>query len=493
MKSNAIKAVLVTLIILLAVISLGTTKTYATTLVPEDNQKIEYRAVELKETNGNKQLIVEVWIRNLNFKAIDLRLQYDTSLLNTSNLTTNEIIDVNDYDGIPSNFQFENNFVQYMDMFAVSTTSGELRTIYSLLSDEERTGTDSYLVEDGTATGYVQITEPALIGRCSFQVGEGEITETALSLKTGSTSPTTGIKVNIDGTDNYQEQSLFEFTLELASKNAYLSDLQTDLIEITDFKKETLEYKIELLEEKDKIVVKPTPEDEKATVTIGEDKVDIKNGYEIKLNSLGEDTEVKILVTAEDSKYTKEYILTIKRPAGTLKGQVNISATSTTTGKHIAQIRIFKSEDVAAILDWEEVKANFAKKSSDDLHSQLGTLTEYKILTTKEEDGTYEIKLPPGKYDVLIDKPGYLDHIYTNIEIKDAEEVDKETKNLYAGDINKDGAVQIKDKALVTQSNGKKEEDAQYTEDCDVNNDGKINLYDKAITTQNNGKKREIE
>ncbi len=55
---------------------------------------------------------------------------------------------------------------------------------------------------------------------------ETAITTDDIKLKTGSTSPTTGIKVVTSEANIYQAQSLFEFTLDLTSKNANLSKIE---------------------------------------------------------------------------------------------------------------------------------------------------------------------------------------------------------------------------------------------------------------------------
>lgn len=144
-KTKKIVVILIlTIIMILMGIIISKNKTYAATLEPDENQKVEFRAVSQEENNGNRQLIVEVWIRNLDFKGMDLRLNYDSSLINTSDLETNEIIDINDALTIPDNFEFTNDFGKYMDMMAMNLEEGELRIIYSLLREDERTGTNEY-------------------------------------------------------------------------------------------------------------------------------------------------------------------------------------------------------------------------------------------------------------------------------------------------------------------------------------------------------------
>ena len=46
------------------------------------------------------------------------------------------------------------------------------------------------------------------------------------------------------------------------------------------------------------------------------------------------------------------------------------------------------------------------------------------------EDGTYEIKVIPGNYDVLIDKVAYLDYIVTTIQVNEIDEIDLDNVEL---------------------------------------------------------------
>ena len=55
-------------------------------------------------------------------------------------------------------------------------------------------------------------------------------------------------------------------------------------------------------------------------------------------------------------------------------------------------------------------------------------------------NGTFELGLLAGYYDILIDKPGYLDYIIKNVQIG-LEDINLGTIKLVPGDINKDGLV----------------------------------------------------
>ena len=140
---SIIKFIVLIILCIFAIITLMP-KTYAGVTTPTPDKKIQFRAVELRENNGEKQLIVEAWIQNLDFKGIDLRLQYDSSLLSLSDLETNEKISINDPLTIPGNFEFCNNFEQFMEIAEYNKEDGELRLIFSNLTEDEVTETSDY-------------------------------------------------------------------------------------------------------------------------------------------------------------------------------------------------------------------------------------------------------------------------------------------------------------------------------------------------------------
>lgn len=312
-----IKLTMILVSTIILILNTNISNTYAATVEPQDDQKIEYRAVSLEETDNGKQLVIELWIKNINFKGMDIRLNYDSTILKPSNINSNEIIDVNEELGIPSCFEFTNEFGNYLDYFAMESTEGEYRGILSLLGEEERKGTNEYLVQDENIGDYVSITGEVLLGRLSFNAGEAnseQITTQTLSLKQAVTSPKTGIKVNINGEDSYENQKLFEFTLSLESNNAYLSNIESDSFALDNFNKETFNYEVDITEDNDVINVTPTLEDEKATMTYNGEPIENNMPFEVTLNPLGESTQIDIVVTAEDGKTQNIYTVTIKRP-----------------------------------------------------------------------------------------------------------------------------------------------------------------------------------
>ena len=130
------------------------------------------------------------------------------------------------------------------------------------------------------------------------------------------------------------------------------------------------------------------------------------------------------------------------------------------------------------------------------MNSIIGIEEKNKMNTN--DDGTFEMYLIPGKYTILIDKEGYLDQYYINVNIADKNAIDLssyETSNvitLIPGDINKDGTIGILDKTIMTKQNGKTKANLEFNPSADLNNDDVINITDKTILTKNNNLVRKI-
>ena len=480
------------LVVILSIsIDLNNKTIYAATIIPQENQYLEFKVVSVDNiANKDKQVIVELWAYNLDFKGFDLRLGYDNTKVSLSDIATNEYITQLDYqnDNEIQTFWYENEFGDDLDMWILDYGQNYLRYIFSL--NLPLTSGSTHIVSDGTGNKITSDEDGLLIGKFSFRLFNGKIDNNTFYLKTGASSPVTGIKVNYDGTDTYEDQSVFRFTYANSSSNADLSDIQIDEESIEDFDKDTLEYEIEILEEKDNIRIKPTAEDDTATIKVEVKKEDPDNegqyiyeeididpdeeDYEITLIGLGEETEIKITVTAEDGETTKEYVVTVKQPCGVITGQID---TMNVYGIHIADIKIYKKNEV----DWVNLYG----------HDDLDLITPVSIVQTNN-DGTYEVRLIPGEYELLIDKPGYLDYIVINIKVEKDMEIDLGYTVLVAGDINKDGMVEYEDLTIINELYGFMDGDSEYTISADFNNDEMIEYEDLTVVNENYGQTRQI-
>lgn len=410
---------------------------------PTEDQFFELRAVKVTNIEGkDKQVIFELWAHEIEFKGFDVRFSYDGTHFAPSNITTNDYTDDE-----TEFFKFESEFSDCLELFTVpytGTSTGGMRAVASFnppISESE------HIKNKENVGMIVDSSGSVLLGTLSFRTTLDKFDISSFKLETSdTTSPKTGIKIIIDGSTYYENQSTFRFTDKSASRNADLSNIKLsngneddenykEYVLNPSFDKNTLEYTTELLEYVDKVNLEVTKDDEKSSIVIKQPKHD-ENGNlvfeddgstivyeeaslddlknEIVLNKLGEpDTVIELKVTAEDEVTTKTYKITIHRPYGTIKGSIH---TVNSNDVHIADVKVYNNSDQ---IDWENIS------SRDELDN-------YKTVLNKKtnEDGTYEIKVIPGNYDVLIDKVAYLDYIVTTIQVNENDEIDLDNVEL---------------------------------------------------------------
>ena len=410
---------------------------------PTEDQFFELRAVKVTNIEGkDKQVIFELWAHEIEFKGFDVRFSYDGTHFAPSNITTNDYTDDE-----TEFFKFESEFSDCLELFTVpytGTSTGGMRAVASFnppISESE------HIKNKENVGMIVDSSGSVLLGTLSFRTTLDKFDISSFKLETSdTTSPKTGIKIIIDGSTYYENQSTFRYTDKSASRNADLSNIKLsngneddenykEYVLNPSFDKNTLEYTTELLEYVDKVNLEVTKDDEKSSIVIKQPKHD-ENGNlvfeddgstivyeeaslddlknEIVLNKLGEpDTVIELKVTAEDEVTTKTYKITIHRPYGTIKGSIH---TVNSNDVHIADVKVYNNSDQ---IDWENISS----------HDELDN---YKTVLNKKtnEDGTYEIKVIPGNYDVLIDKVAYLDYIVTTIQVNENDEIDLDNVEL---------------------------------------------------------------
>lgn len=523
-KSKAIITILIVILIILqfniGIKSIFAADTDQSILEPSSEQYFELRGTTITEVTGqNKQLIMELWGYNIDFKAFDVRFSYDGTKFTPSNIETNvATTDETEY------FKFEDEFSSSLELFDVGYT-GDGEGFRWVTSFNPPVTESEHIIEKDGIGKIVTTQGGVLLGKMSFQMTADEFDVSGFKLVEDTTSPTTGIKINLDGTNSYQAQSTFIFTDKTASKDAYLSNIIVSSGQVDTenpdnstykeytltptFDKDTLNYEIELLEYIDTIDIKATQNDSKATMKIKVPKRDVDNNLvydtngttiiyeekdlesdiplEVTINKLGEpDTNITIIVTAEDGKTINNYELVIKRPYGTIKGSIYIDPMAT-KGIYKSNIRVYNSNDVSTIIDWSTLISG----ASDKVHENLLTLKSQDFITN--DDGTYEIYVIPGTYDILLDKDGYLDHIYTSKLVNEGDIVDLGYKELYAGDFNKDGCIQIVDMSMILNVYGTDNTSSDYKLAMDFNEDGQIQIFDLSVFLRNYNKSRVIE
>lgn len=123
---------------------------------------------------------------------------------------------------------------------------------------------------------------------------------------------------------------------------------------------------------------------------------------------------------------------------------------------------------------------------------ELEQYVEIKNQTTNN-DGTFNIGVSPGKYDLLIDKPGYLYYVIKNITITDKGKIDLGDITIIAGDINKDGMIDLMDMTTLNDNYGAVEGASEnYNLNIDYTEDGIVDLTDMTIINNNYGQLKTV-
>lgn len=420
----------------------------------------------------------------------------------------------------------ETEFENSLEFFTIPY-EGEGTGIRGIMSFDPPVDMTEHIIDKGEIGKVVNTEGGVLLGKMSFQMTENIFDVSWFSLSPiETTSPETGIKINIGGNKHFKEQSTFRFIDDTASKDADLINLTVSYGELNEeeienstykeypltpiFNRDILNYEIELLEYIDKINIMAKKSDINANMKIKVPKRDENNNLtydtdeqtilyeekeikdniplEVIINKLGEtNTQIIISVIAEDGISKKDYEVVIKRPYGTIKGQIYTAPTEFTTGKYKSDIRIYKSDEVKQKIDWYTVDAKF----TDDVHDRLLNLNSIDYETN--DDGTYEIYVIPGEYDILLDKAGYLDHIYISKQVKENDVINLGYKELIAGDINKDGCIQILDLSELMSIFGIDNTDSKYDIRCDFNEDSEIQILDLSTIMSNFSEIRRVE
>jgi len=114
--------------------------------------------------------------------------------------------------------------------------------------------------------------------------------------------------------------------------------------------------------------------------------------------------------------------------------------------QHNAKIYVFEADKInwTTVNYYRNTTQNFADLRTVINGEDLEDLILY-IGETNPETGDFNIEVAPGTYDILIDKDGHMDYIVKGIVVTLLETSDVGLKRLDAGDINKDGKVDVVD------------------------------------------------
>ncbi len=438
-------------------------------------------------------------------------------------------------------FKFEDEFKDSLDCFALPYTEKD-NVLDWAISFNPPVEESEHIIDDGTGSGTKIVTTAGgvLLAKVSFQMLSDEFDISGFSLQEDTNSPTTGIKINLNITNAFENQSTFRFKDATASKNADLSNLIVSSGTVDDvdpskstykeytltpnFDKDTLSYQMELLEYLDEIDIKPVLSDSKSTIKIKVPKRDADGNlvyesdgitivYEEKeiqdnvassvtLNKLGEpDTKITVIVTAEDKKTVKSYDLVIKRPYGIIKGQ-NILADFDDEDvvnnmldvygiqlENIANINIYKSD----LAEWESIPDIFGMIYENPFtYEQLEDI-EKDISYQTNDDGTFEIYIIPGTYDVQVTRLGFLDYIYSDVIINAGDEIDMGEIRLAAGDANRDGVISQEDVNTIKKYMDMDSSDSEFKEQYNPSQIGAVVSEDLGYAKGNQDQEIQIE
>ena len=180
-------------------------------------------------------------------------------------------------------------------------------------------------------------------------------------------------------------------------------------------------------------------------------------------------TIAKVKVTALNGD-VKEYTVYIEKCAK-VEGKVITQAIE--EKGHVAVVKAYRKEDTR-----EENEESDPREVIDSCE------------TTK--DGRYELQLPAGEYDIVIEKTSYLEHRVTNVIVESNEAIEIEDIKIYAGDINKDGQIELSDMTVLTINTGEVTEE-NGKEIYDLNEDGVVDRIDRNMLKANYNKMKQEE
>ena len=252
---------------------------------------------------------------------------------------------------------------------------------------------------------------------------------------------------------NGKDKQTYNITLKRLSNDTSISEILVN-DEVVDLS--TLEHIVKNVNESS---IKVTTQNSGATVSIDTAKPTINVATATVDTKL---TTVRtITVTAPDGT-TKEYSLTLIKKV-TIEGKIT---DQNIMGEHIATITTYQTDD---------------KRTEGDTLDPREVISQIQT----NADGSYEILLEPGVYDVVFMKPGYLTHRVTKIDITDGLGAELNTINLLGGDVEETGEIEIDDIVLINENYGPVTEGK---EKFDLNGDGEINSLDRTILKKNYGK-----
>lgn len=465
---------------------------FAATITPDSNQYLAFRILNIQNVDGkDKQVTAELWAYNLEFTSIDLNIYYDSTKLKPSDPTTNDYITSDD--ATDQNMFIKSDDVKdNLDVWFMKYEPTWLQYLFSVLSNKSSSYT--YIGTNANGDKYTSIkagTEGLKLGTYTYRLYNGKIDNTTFKLQS-TQNQSTGIQVVKDNLDSYTDPSIFRITLEYQSANAYLKDLQVDDITVDSFDKATLNYTQKYLKNNDNITILPTAENAASKIKVQKQVDDNKyediavndsdGKYSIKLNDLGNDTIINVVVTAEDEDTINTYQLDIKRPCTIIKGSVQLGedlreSMQRTYGiyvKYNADISIYDSNK----FNWDGIRSGENTLDQSDLLEKVSQ-------TASDDEGNYELKVIPGTYDLKIERPGFLVVIIKNVEAIENQTITLDKYILYEGDPDRTSVIDLNDIIDIVQNFDISSTDNGYDPKYDFGQSNSIDMDDLVSVVQN--------
>ncbi len=108
-----------------------------------------------------------------------------------------------------------------------------------------------------------------------------------------------------------------------------------------------------------------------------------------------------------------------------------------------------------------------------------------KRVETDENDGSYTMYILPGQYDVILERPGFMAEVVTEITVNQGDIIDLGHKTLATGDTHRDGIISAMDLVEVINLMDSSVGDGVYEERCDLGQKGFISAMDLVSIIEN--------
>ena len=324
---------------------------------------------------------------------------------------------------------------------------------------KDDTGYYIYVVEDFVTKSEVEVTASSKTTKVQIMDGEFVLRKNTKEVEIGEVY--VKVPITLESGDGTRREVTLYITKN--STDNSLKEVQADNISYQANEDGT--YTVFANQDSSSVDIKAIANMELARVSVNGNK-DSRGENQTTIDMVGvNEKTITVLVTAVNGD-TKEYTVNILK-----RGKiVNRIVTDTAEGnEQIATVTVYKTSDT---------------REEDDETDPREVIAQ----TTTSGDGTYEIHLPEGNYDIVVTKPYYLEHRLTNIEILRNEVRELEEIKIYAGDVNVDGQIELSDLTGVTYNFGKVAENNEIAR-YDLNEDGMVDVTDREILMRNYNRK----